>query len=105
MDRKKGPSYEDSVFVNCPFDEEYEELFDAVVFAVHDCGFVARCALEPSDSGEARIDKILAIIAKCEFGIHDISRTELSKNTISARSSVMTRLSRNNSGILPAAIS
>jgi hypothetical protein len=81
MDRKKGPSYEDSVFVNCPFDEEYEELFDAIVFAVHDCGFVARCALEASDSGEARIDKILAIIAKCKFGIHDISRTELSKNT------------------------
>ena len=64
MDRKKGPGYEDSVFVNCPFDEEYEELFDAIVFAVHDCGFVARCALEAIDSGEARIDKILAIIAK-----------------------------------------
>src|SRR5260370_35305479 len=52
-------------------------LFDAIVFAVHDCGFVAWCALEASDSGEARIDKILAIIAKCKFGIHDISRTEL----------------------------
>jgi hypothetical protein len=81
MDRKKGPGYEDRVFVNCPFDEEYEELFDAIVFAVHDSGFVARCALEASDSGEARIDKILAIIAKCKFGIHGISRTELSKNT------------------------
>jgi hypothetical protein len=81
MYRKKGPGYDDSVFVNCPFDEEYEALFDAIVFAVHDCGFVARCALEPSDSGEARIDKILSIIAKCKFGIHDISRTELSKNT------------------------
>src|SRR6266403_3735989 len=56
-------------------------LFDAIVFAVHDCGFVARCALEASDSEEARIGKILAIIAKCKFGIHDISRTELSKNT------------------------
>ena len=51
MDRKKGPGYEDSVFVNCPFDEEYEELFDAIVFSVHDCGFVARGALEASDSG------------------------------------------------------
>jgi hypothetical protein len=39
------------------------------------------CALEASDSGEVRIGKILAIIAKCKFGIHDISRTELSKNT------------------------
>jgi hypothetical protein len=48
--------------------------------AVHDCGFVARCTLEGSDSGEARIDKIPAIIAKCKFGVHDISHTELSKN-------------------------
>jgi len=53
MDRKKDPSHEDSVFINCPFDEEYEELFDAVVFAVHDCGFAARCALEARDAGRA----------------------------------------------------
>jgi hypothetical protein len=73
--------YEDSVFINCPFDEEYEKLFQALVFAIHDCGFVARCALEASDSGEVRIKKILDIIDECKFGIHDISRTELSRNT------------------------
>jgi len=45
-----------------------DSSFDAVVFAVHDCGFVALCALEASDSGEARIDKILAIIANVSLG-------------------------------------
>ena len=81
MSVPQAARYEDSVFINCPFDEEYEKLFQALVFAIHDCGFVARCALEASDSGEVRIKKILDIIDECKFGIHDISRTALSRNT------------------------
>ena len=70
-------AYNDNVFVNCPFDSEYRPLFEALVFAVHDCGFVARCALEADDASQVRIDKIGDIIAECRLGIHDISRTEL----------------------------
>lgn len=47
------------------------------MFAVHDCGFVARCALEIDDGSQVRIDKVQRIIAACGLGIHDISRTEL----------------------------
>jgi len=65
------------VFVNCPFDAAYRPLFDAIVFAVHDCGFHAHCALEAQDSGEERIRKIKRIIRECAFGIHDISRVQL----------------------------
>lgn len=68
--------YDRSVFVNCPLDEEYRHLLEAVVFAVHDCGFIARCALEVDDGSEIRIEKIARIIAGCRLGIHDISRTE-----------------------------
>lgn len=70
-------AYETNVFVNCPFDDAYQPLFDAVIFAVHDCGFVARCALEEEDSGAVRVSKIYDIISDCRLGIHDISRTEL----------------------------
>ena len=66
----------DNVFINCPFDEEYKPIFDAIVFAVFDCGFRARCSLE-EDTGEVRIEKILRIIQDCRYGLHDISRTEL----------------------------
>ena len=52
-------------------------MFEALVFAVHDCGFVARCALEIDDGSQVRIDKVQRIIAACGLGIHDISRTEL----------------------------
>jgi hypothetical protein len=48
-----------------------------VVFAVHDCGFKARSALEIDDAGRVRIEKLYDLIRECRFGIHDISRTEL----------------------------
>ena len=69
-------AYSENVFINCPFDSEYRHLFDALVFAVHDCGFVARCALEIEDASQVRIEKITDIIRDCRLGIHDISRTE-----------------------------
>ncbi|MGH7555465.1 MAG: hypothetical protein ACREMQ_20900 [Longimicrobiales bacterium] len=64
------------VFLNCPFDSQYEELFWAIIFTIHECGFVARCALEVDDSSDVRIHKIYRIIRESQFGIHDISRTE-----------------------------
>lgn len=68
--------YNDNVFINCPFDQEYKPLFDAIVFAVFDCGFLARSALEEDDAGEPRFNKIVKIISECRYGIHDLSRTE-----------------------------
>ena len=73
----KSSHYNDNVFINCPFDPVYKPLFDAMVFAVHDCGFIPRCALEEEDASQVRIDKIYEIIADCRYGIHDISRIEL----------------------------
>ena len=74
-------NYEDNVFINCPFDEEYRPMFRAMVFVIHDAGFIARCALEAENSAQARLDKILNIIDECKYGIHDLSRTELSHNS------------------------
>jgi hypothetical protein len=70
-------SYGDSVFINCPFDSGFTSLFRAIHFAVQDCGFVSRCALETDDATETRISKIERIIEDCRFGIHDISRIEV----------------------------
>lgn len=70
-----------NVFINCPFDDQYSPILDALIFAVHDCGYIARSALEVSDSGQVRIDKIFKLIGQCRFGIHDLSRTELDAGT------------------------
>jgi len=69
--------YDDNVFINCPFTPDYQGLFRALVFAVADCGFIPRSALEKSNSGETRIDKLYRIIRECRYGLHDISVTEL----------------------------
>ena len=42
-------------------------------------GFRARCALEASNAGTIRIDKIQSIIAECKYSIHDLSRTQLDR--------------------------
>lgn len=78
MTRRRDP-YAQQVFVNCPFDNDYKPLFQALIFCVADCGFVPRCALEVTDSGEARIEKIFRIIGECKLALHDISRVELDK--------------------------
>jgi len=69
--------YATNVFINCPFDEAYLELRNALLFAVFDCGFIPRCALEEDNSGNVRFEKIQNIIAESKFAIHDISRTEI----------------------------
>lgn len=64
------------VFVNCPFDSAYTPLLHAILFAIHDCGFDARSALEVTGGAEARLDKIVRIIRESRWSIHDISRVE-----------------------------
>jgi hypothetical protein len=80
--RMEAPPYDKSVFINCPFDRQYAKLFPALVFTVQDCGFIARSALETSDSGESRIEKLYRIILESQYGIHDLSRTELNKDRL-----------------------
>lgn len=78
-------TYELSVFLNVPFDQKYTPLSNALVFAIHDCGFVAHSALEVEDGGQARVEKILDLIAGSKFGVHDISRAGIDRNTRHAR--------------------
>ncbi len=70
-------SYDTGIFLNCPFDDTYKPIFNALVFAAFECGYVPRCALEVDDAAQVRIEKIMAIIRSCRLGVHDISRTEL----------------------------
>ncbi len=73
---KTSKAYSRQVFLNCPFDDGYRPIYEAIIFAVLHCGFVIRCARERDDSGETRIGKIVEIIRESQFGIHDISRVE-----------------------------
>jgi hypothetical protein len=41
--------YDQNVFINCPFDDEYHPIFQVLVFATFEGGFRPRCALEVQD--------------------------------------------------------
>lgn len=69
--------YGQQVFLNVPFDIRYKKLLQALVFAVHECGLIARCASEREDGGEVRVEKLYTLIRDSRFGIHDLSRTTL----------------------------
>ncbi|HEY3570175.1 MAG TPA: hypothetical protein VGP73_19740 [Thermoanaerobaculia bacterium] len=71
-----GTAYQRSVFINCPFDLQYQPLFEAIVFAISNCGFHPRCSLEVDDGSQIRIENIFTVISGCKLGIHDISATE-----------------------------
>ena len=77
-----APDYAQNVFINCPFDLPYRPIRDALVFAIFECGLRPRCALENTNSGQVRIDKIVGLIRDCRWGIHDLSRTELNESSL-----------------------
>jgi len=79
MSAGRRSSYARRVFINCPFDQAYKPLFDAVLFAVEQLGFEARHALW-DDSEAIRLQRIGQEIEKSKFSIHDISRVALSGN-------------------------
>jgi hypothetical protein len=71
-----SPDYDHSVFINCPYDEEYLDLLHAITFTIRWAGFIPRAALEEDDAGTARLERIYRIIDECRYGIHDVSRIE-----------------------------
>jgi hypothetical protein len=68
--------FSSSVFINCPLDEEYFDLLRPLLFTVIFIGLKPRLALECSDSGETRIDKLTRIISETKYSIHDLSRIQ-----------------------------
>jgi hypothetical protein len=70
-------NYERNVFINCPFDDDYNKIFNAILFVTHRCGFILRCSKEFDDSNEIRIKKIVDLIGQSKYSIHDLSRVTL----------------------------
>jgi hypothetical protein len=71
-----------SVFVNAPFDDEYDPLFEALVFTITACGYHARCALEVDDNGDIRLEKLDRLVRESPRSIHDLPPIELGENEL-----------------------
>lgn len=71
--------YEKNVFINCPYDENYNELLRKLVFTVTYLGYNIKIASNNQDTSEIRLNKILELIKSSKFSIHDISRNQAKK--------------------------
>lgn len=68
------PDFSRNVFINCPFDPEFAPLLETLVFCVVYFGFNPRLASERPEAGENRLDKIVDLIKRSRYSIHDLSR-------------------------------
>ena len=68
--------FDRNVFINCPFDEEFAPILQAILFCVVLLGFEPRLATERNDSGKSRLDKIKGLIESSKYSIHDLSRCQ-----------------------------
>jgi len=66
-----------SVFLNVPFDKDYEPLFVGLISALAALGRTPRSVLEVPEQGEGRLARIFGLIRQCPVSIHDLSRVEL----------------------------
>lgn len=68
------PGFDKNVFINCPFDSKYHSLLEPILFTIIYFGFTPQIASQTADSGEQRINKILSLILKSRYSLHDLSR-------------------------------
>jgi len=68
------PPKERSVYINCPFDEEFKQVFDAILLATLACGFIPRSALETETTSISRMERIANAMFASKYSIHDLSR-------------------------------
>lgn len=66
------------VFLNIPYDTKFERLYLAYIAGISAFGLVPRATLE-IPTGMRRLDRILDLLSKCQFALHDLSRVELDR--------------------------
>lgn len=68
-------AFEQNVFINCPFDNDFKPLLKALVFELIYLGFSPKLSQTLSSSA-IRVNQIKNLIKNCKFGIHDLSRSK-----------------------------
>jgi len=71
-------SFENNVFINCPFDKDFQPMLKSLVFSLLYLDFEPRLS-QTLSSSEIRIHQIITHISNSKFGIHDLSRNKAKK--------------------------
>ena len=67
----------ESVFLNIPYDNEFEDLYVAYIVGLTQLGLRVKASLAVPNQG--RLETIIGLIVKSDYSIHDLSRIEISK--------------------------
>ena len=67
-----------NVFLNLPYDTQFEHLFLSYICAIHAYGMDPRSTLE-IPGGARCLDRIFGLIQSCEYSVHDMSRVQLDR--------------------------
>lgn len=67
----------ESVFLNIPYDREFEDLYLAYIVGLTQLGLRVNATVAAPNQG--RLETIIGLIEGSNFSIHDLSRIELSK--------------------------
>ena len=70
------PVNPNAVFLNIPYDVEFQKLYLAYIVGLSLLGFDP-CITSGIAGGERRLDRVLALIQSCRYSIHDLSRVEV----------------------------
>ncbi len=79
LQRAAKPRVRESVFLNVPYDAQFENLLLAYIVGISAFGFTPRATLE-IPFGQRRLDRILSLIRQSRYSIHDLSRVQLDQN-------------------------
>ncbi len=74
----RASKFKKCVFINCPFDADYEPMLRAIIFTCLYCNLTPKVA-NLYDAGESRLLHIIKLIKQSEYCIHDLSRVDLDK--------------------------
>lgn len=74
MPPKLKKTIEQAVFLNIPYDKQFEKLCLAYICAIASFGLVPRATLEIP--GTWRLDRIMELMHSCPFSVHDLSRVQ-----------------------------
>jgi hypothetical protein len=72
------PEQRQTVFLNIPYDRQFESTYLAYVTALSAMGFLPRATL--GIAGHRRLDRIASLIESCPYSINDLSRVQLDRN-------------------------
>lgn len=65
---------ENSIFINCPFDNSYLPLLRVMLFAAKFYGLEVMIASSDMDSKSDRLPRIIKLMKKSRYSIHDLSK-------------------------------